>query len=200
MVSESSQSRRRMFEEDDSKRRQGAGYRMSSAMQGNRCRFHASAIAPVMSPIDGRIAIQEFLPVAASWRSYSIIGTGNRGEVADNENDVVGCTAFSHQADDTRFGILTVDPFDAGRVDISFMKRRFPAIGVIEIRDPPVHALMERKFQRTPLQLTVVGPLSRLTEFASHEHEFLGGLGVHMPEQQAEVGEFLPFIPRHFPQ
>ena len=41
-------------------------------------------------------------------------------------------------------------------------------------------------------------PLAPLAEFATHEQHLLAGLGVHVAEQQAQIGELLPLVSRHF--
>ena len=41
-------------------------------------------------------------------------------------------------------------------------------------------------------------PLPPLTEFSAHEQQFFSWLGKHVAEEQAQIGKFLPGIPRHF--
>lgn len=125
-----------MFQEQHRQRGQRAGQGMSASMQWYGCRFDSSAISPALPSIDGGIAVQQFLPGSTTGRADSIIGTRNRREVADDEDEIIGGPAFSDQTDDAGVGILAIDPFDAGGINISLMQGGFPAVGVIEIRDP----------------------------------------------------------------
>ncbi len=49
-----------------------------------------------------------------------------------------------------------------------------------------------------PFQAGVVRPLAHLAEFATHEEQLLAGLGIHVAEEQTQVGEALPFVAGHF--
>jgi hypothetical protein len=49
-----------------------------------------------------------------------------------------------------------------------------------------------------PIQALVMIPLARLAELASHEEQLLPRLCIHVPVQQAEIGELLPLVSGHF--
>jgi hypothetical protein len=51
--------------------------------------------------------------------------------------------------------------------------------------------------QQAPVELAVVVPFPPLPELAPHEQELLPGLGVHVAQEQAQVGPLLPSVPRH---
>ena len=57
---------------------------------------------------------------------------------------------------------------------------------------------MHRELQDMPFQAHVVSPLTHLAEFVAHEKQLFAGLGKHVTVQQAQVGEPLPFVSRHF--
>ena len=59
---------------------------------------------------------------------------------------------------------------------------------------------MGQVLQQVPIDAVIVGPFAPLADFATHENQFLGGLGVHIAEQRAEIGEFLPIVAGHFAQ
>src|SRR5690348_17446392 len=52
--------------------------------------------------------------------------------------------------------------------------------------------------EHMPLQTIIMVPLFDLPKFPAHKQQFLSGLSVHAPQQQAQISEPLPLITRHF--
>ena len=92
---------------------------------------------------------------------------------------------------------LAVDPFESGGIVIEYVHGRLAAIEAVQLLHPGLHAAMNLVLQHMPFQAGVVSPLAHLAEFAAHEEQFLAGLRVHVSEQQAQVGELLPFVAGH---
>src|SRR5207253_7737910 len=57
---------------------------------------------------------------------------------------------------------------------------------------------IQRRSQQMPVQAAVVPPFTSLPELVTHEQQFLAGLRIHISEKQAQVGEPLPLVARHF--
>ena len=49
-----------------------------------------------------------------------------------------------------------------------------------------------------PVEALIVIPFVPLAEFAAHEEQLLARLPVHPRVKHPEIGEFLPFVARHF--
>ena len=77
------------------------------------------------------------------------------------------------------------------------MEGGFGAIQMVEVFDPELHAGMEFVLERRPLEAGLVVPFGPLRQFIAHEEQLFAGHGVHVTEEQAQVGIFLPVVARH---
>ena len=59
---------------------------------------------------------------------------------------------------------------------------------------------MGRVLQQVPVQAVLVRPFPPLAELPAHEKQLLPGLGVHVAEEQPQVGELLPVVAGHLAQ
>ena len=51
--------------------------------------------------------------------------------------------------------------------------------------------------QEVPVQAALYVPLARLRKFPAHEQQLGPGVGVHVPVEQAQIGEALPLVAGH---
>ena len=130
--------------------------------------------------------------------SYTVSDARDRGEIADHKNGVLRRLTFAQQRDRAGRVVVGVHPFEAGGVVVQHVHGRLTAVKPIQLLDPGLHSPMNLVLQYMPFQAGVMAPFANLSEFCSHEQEFLAGLGIHIAEQQAQVGELLPLISRHF--
>ena len=54
--------------------------------------------------------------------------------------------------------------------------------------------------EKMPVQAFIMDPLFPLAELPSHEQELFAWLGKHVTQEDSQVGEFLPIVPRHLAQ
>src|SRR4051794_6631060 len=95
---------------------------------------------------------------------------------------------------------MEVDPFETFMRIVAIPQRRLALVGVVQMLHETAQPIVLWQLEKIPIKLTVVIPLPDLTEFATHEDQLLARMTVHPREEHPEVGEFLPFIARHFAQ
>src|SRR5690606_17620906 len=98
---------------------------------------------------------------------------------------------------DARLCVAGVDPLEARRLEVELVQGGFVDLQVVEAPHPRLDALVSTFAEEAPPHLPVVVPLPWLTDLTPHEEELLARLGVLVPEEQAEVRELLPAVPRH---
>src|SRR5437588_12168127 len=49
-----------------------------------------------------------------------------------------------------------------------------------------------------PIESLIVVPFMPLAELTPHEEQFFPGMPIHPGVEHPEIGELLPFVPRHF--
>ena len=106
--------------------------------------------------------------------------------------------SLAEEADHTLFGVSAVDPLKTLGVEITFVERRFVAVGVVQSLHPFLNSGMGRVAEKVPIETLFMIPFPTLAEFAAHEEELLPRLAVHVPVDQSEVGELLPVVSGHF--
>jgi len=72
--------------------------------------------------------------------------TGNRREV-EGADDLFVASSLTHENQDARFRIMTIDPLETRMFAVEFMQCRFVAVEGVQIGDHLHHALMRRIFE-----------------------------------------------------
>src|SRR5437588_12828377 len=57
---------------------------------------------------------------------------------------------------------------------------------------------MRSTLEQMPVEARLVVPLAPLAKLPTHEEQFFAGLGIHIAQQESEVGVLLPRVPGHF--
>ena len=96
--------------------------------------------------------------------------------------------------------VAAVDPLEASRIAIEPVQCRFAAVEAVQVVNPLPQAAVRLVFQELPVEVAIVVPFVPLAELPAHEEQLLARLGVHVAEQQPEVGEFLPRVAGHLRQ
>ncbi|MNE52212.1 hypothetical protein D3C80_1468750 [compost metagenome] len=81
---------------------------------------------------------------------------------------------------------------------IKLPKSRMLQIEVIQRSGVGLHLLVTIIFKQKPIQLLLILPLNKLTEFPPHKHQLLARKGDLIPEQQSKTCKFLLVRSRHF--
>src|SRR4030042_672007 len=169
-------------------------------MCGDRCVFKASEVSVILTAINSPIAVEDLSPEAPTRDSYPVILSRNRGEVADDENDIRCRSTFPDETDDAFLPVVKVNPLEAIRSKIDLVHRRFRSVEVVQIFDPSLNSLVKWKLKDMPLQALLMNPLPPLSKLPSHEHQLLSRMPKHISKQEFEIGKFLPIVSRHFPE
>ena len=187
-------------QEEDTERGQDQGEGIRSSRDGDRGRLYPSEVPVPLSTIDGSITIQHLLPEPVLRNPYPGVRPGNRGEVTDHQDGSRGGFPFTEKADNTLFPVSKIDPFKPLGDEVLFIQGRMDAVEVVQVSDPALYPLVERRLEEMPVEAGVVIPLLALPEFPSHEEELFAGMAVHIAKEQTEIGEPLPVLSGHFPQ
>src|SRR5215510_14018219 len=57
---------------------------------------------------------------------------------------------------------------------------------------------MRGTLEQMPVETRLVVPLPPLAKLSAHKEKFFAGLGIHIAQQESEVGVLLPIVPWHF--
>src|SRR5215471_12621939 len=93
---------------------------------------------------------------------------------------------------------MALDPGKAPRLAISLVERRGLAIERVQVHDPLLETSMWGTLEQMPVETRLVVPLPPLAKLCAHKEEFFAGLGIHITQQESEVGVLLPIVPWHF--
>src|SRR5688572_15888178 len=185
------------LEDDYAQRRQGQQQRVEPAVRGQRIRLYPTEIAHAAAAVDRGVAVEELAPVTAARNADGVVLARNRREVAHHQH--LGAVArLAQEADDARFDVASVYPFEAARGKVELVQRRLAAMDAVEVAYPALHARMLRVRAEVPVEAHIVVPLAPLRELAAHEQQLLAGMRPHVAVEQAQVGELLPPVARHF--
>ena len=176
------------LEEQHRERGQRHGQRVRSIVGRNGLSREAAEISKAGAAIHGRVAVQQFFPIAALWDTDAILQPWDWRKITDDGDVLLWCPAVSQETDDPGIHVLAVDPLEPSRVEIEFMQRRLCPVEMIQIGDPPFQPLMRLVLEQVPIDAVVVGPFAPLADFTTHENQFFCSLGVHIAEQRTEVG------------
>src|SRR5262245_2724604 len=159
------------------------------------------ALIPVATPlVVPGIAIEYLTPHATVRCPNLVVETRHRREVADHQDALAGRPALAQKAHDTAFDVVTVDPGEAQWVAVALIKCWHLLVEMIQVRYPPLQAGVWRKLEQVPVQAGIVMPLAPLAELPTHKEKLFAGLGIHIAQQEPEVGELLRVVPWHFAQ
>src|SRR5207249_11119343 len=148
-------------------------------------------------PVVTGITVEHFAPHAFAWCPNPVVVTWHGREVADHQHERLRRLSLAQKADDTEVGIVAVDPGKAPRFTVAFIECRGLAVECVQILYPALQVSMRGIFEEMPVQTRLMVPLVPLTKLPTHEEEFFAGLGVHITQEQSEVGEFLQVRPGH---
>src|SRR3954467_11089597 len=94
-------------------------------------RLDPSRIAETAAVIIRRIAIEDFPPPAAAGSAGAVIHARHGSEVAGDEHDVAVRLSFAQEAQRAAFGVVAVDPLEAGGIAVELVERRLAAVGAV---------------------------------------------------------------------
>ena len=103
---------------------------------------------------------------------------------------------MTQEADHAFFPVVEVHPAETVAGKVFLVERRFGTVTAVQIAHPALQAGMQWILQDMPFQAFVVLPFAALSELPAHEQKLLAGMTPHMPVEQAQVGELLPFVAR----
>ncbi len=69
-----------------------------------------------------------------------------------------------------------------------------------QIRQIPLEILPLRIFRQSPVESSVGIPLVPWGQFGSHKQKLFAGMGIHVPQEDPQIGKTPPFIAGHFSQ
>src|SRR5262245_3708682 len=186
------------FQKYSPQRRHSQVYRISSAVRLDFFGVDTPEITEVFPTIYLRVAIEDLAPEPGTWHPNAIVDSRDWSKVADDGDDLGLMLGLSHEAQHTLLRVASVNPLEACRTAVQFVQCFLSPIHMSEVRDPTLHLPMRIVLEQTPLEAFIMGPFLPLTEFAAHEQKLLCGLSVHVGVEQAQIGEFLPEVSRHF--
>src|SRR5438552_4070020 len=189
-----------VLQEHNRQGRQSEGQGVEATMAGNRAGFQAAQVALLAAAVLSSVTVQRLFPEAATRDPHLIVVAEHRREVADDQNTSVRRAPCAEKAEDTVLGVVAIDPVKPSRGTVLFVEGRLTAVELVQILYPALQAGMGSMRKQVPLQAGIVVPLSLLAKLPSHKEQLLPGLGVQVPQQQSQVGELLPLIPRHLAQ
>ena len=105
--------------------------------------------------------------------------------------------ALAQQGNSAGGVVVGVDPLESGGFVIQLMQGGFAAVKAVQLLHPCLNAAMHLILQHVPFEAGIVVPLAYLAELVAHEEQLLAGLGVHVAEEQPQIGELLPVVARH---
>jgi len=99
----------------------------------------------------------------------------HRGEVADEDQEIVRVFGAADERNDARVDVVEVDPLEAGPVVVDLEHRFFPGVEQIQLAHVVVKLVVPGILQQIPAQAGLPVPLFVLAEFAAHEQQLLAG-------------------------
>ena len=94
---------------------------MAVAVERRGERLGRPGVAQAAPAVFEGVAVQDLRPSPAGGDADVIIPVRDRGEIADGEDEVPGRAPFAQIADDALIGVLEVDPFEPGLVEICLL-------------------------------------------------------------------------------
>ena len=94
-------------------------------------RLHSAQIAQAAAAIFLSIAVNNFPPKTAARGADPIVHPRNRGEVTDDDQEVVRRTPLANQAEGTAITVVAIDPLKTRGIKFRSVESRLPSIKVI---------------------------------------------------------------------
>ncbi len=95
---------------------------------------------------------------------------------------------------------MYINPRESSRIKVQHAQRRFLQVELIQVAYKVAQTDMVSiiwRLEQVPIQALCILPLLPLSKFASHKEQLFARMAPHETEQNAQVGELLPDIPRH---
>ena len=137
----------------------------------------ASAVYPC-------ITVEDLFPEATARNSDPVVITWDRGEVTDNEDNVVRGFPFPDEANNALLPVIGVYPLKPFVTEIKFIEGRFFPVEMIQIFYPSLYSLMERVLKDMPFQALLMVPFFPLSKLSTHEEEFFPWMAVHVTKEE----------------
>src|SRR5271157_6521640 len=185
------------LEEYYSERRERKQDRMLLALPGQRFGVQAARVSHITAAITRRVTVQQLSVESWRGRAHAIAFTRHRREISHRHHEIVGILCPSDERNNTVVNIVKVDPLKAFPTKFYLMQRGLLNVKLVERPYVLLNFAVEVEFKKTPVELPIVVPLTPLTDLASHEEQFLAGMGIHVPVQGSQVCELLPIVAWH---
>ena len=108
------------------------------AVLGNGVGFPPSCVALMAAAVILSIAVQDLAPESSMWDTDVIVVAWYGSEITDDENSILCRSSRPQEAYDTLLGVITIDPPEARRLTITFIKGWLTTVESVQIRDPPL--------------------------------------------------------------
>ena len=143
------------------------------------------------------VAVQHF-PVGARHRCAQGVSLTQDGvEVADDQDLLARCI-LAQEGDHALLRVVRHDPLEAFPAVIDLPERRMLFVEGVQGLDVVLQLGVLVVAQQHPVQLLVLVPLGELAELLAHEQQLLAGVGHHVAEEGAQVGELGLVLTGHF--
>src|SRR5215510_6477417 len=174
---------------EEHRRQGGKGeiHRIRPAMAGDRCGFDTSHIPIARAAVVVCIAVAHFLPEPAAWCPDTIVEAWYRGEVTYDEYQVIRQVSLAQTTDDADWGVIAVDPLEAGWVGVELIEGWLATIEPIQVFHPALQTGVRGVLTEMPIEALIMIPFTPLPELAPHKEQFFPRLGVHIAVQQPQV-------------
>src|SRR5205823_1995631 len=142
-------------------------------MRGNFFGLNSAQIAHPAAGVFPGIAVQHLAPVSAVRCAYTVSNARNWSEIADHKNGVLRCLTLPQQGDGAGGVVVGVHPFESCGVVVQHVHGRLTAVKAVQLLDPGLYSPMNLVLEDMPFEAGVMAPFANLSEFCSHEQEFL---------------------------
>ena len=125
-------------------------------MCGDLVGFGAAEVAKTCATVRFRIAVEDFLPITSVWYAHTIVMPRHRGEIKNDDDDLVPTPGLPHEADHALLRVATVDPFKSIAIAVEFMQRAFGTVSAVQIHHPFLKAAVRFVLQQMPFETLIV--------------------------------------------
>ena len=125
-------------------RGQRHGQRVGSIVGRNGLSREAAEISKTGAAINGRVAVQQFFPIAALRDTDPILQSWDRRKITDDGDVLLWCPAVSQETDDPGIHVLAVDPLEPAALEIELVQRGDVPVHLVEVLDPSPQRVVQR--------------------------------------------------------
>src|SRR5436190_17795862 len=104
------------------------------SVRGDRLAEHDPRITDVAAAVRAAVAVEQLVEGAGRRHTNPIAVARYRREV-QNGDDVFAGGRSSLKRDDAVLVVVTVDPVEAGRIEVQLVQRRLAAVNAIQVGD-----------------------------------------------------------------